>query len=113
MARISRVENGHIMSMNQPMPYPSPSYDWQSFDQPEPSKRTQYPIVTKLQQYGLSHEVVTDWNDVYARLAAIGWQRFDGDVWTIQLTARPGYYVTSEQINAYGLTGNSEFPPLG
>jgi hypothetical protein len=71
-----------------------------------------YPMIWRDQQYGLFHEVVTDWHDIYALLAAIGWQRYDGDVWSIQLTARPGYYVTPEQLTAYGL-GQGDFPPLG
>ncbi len=99
--------------MNQPVPYPSPEQSWVAFDQPEPRLQTNYPIVTKAQQYGLMHEVVVDTHDRYARLSAIGWQRWDGDVWTIQLTARPGYYVTAEQLEAYGMAGDSEFPPLG
>jgi len=81
-----------------------------------PELSTNYPIVTKDQQYGLFHEVVTDWHDIYAVAAAISGYyyepRYEGDVWSIQLTARPGYYVTPQQLEDYGLLGH-DVPPIG
>jgi hypothetical protein len=70
-----------------------------------------YPIVTSDQQYGLFREVVTDW---YATLGQVdNWPHFYGDVWSIQLTARPGYYVDPEMIARYAIDEENEYPPFG
>jgi len=81
-----------------------------------PELSANYPIVTKDQQYGLFHEVATDWHDQYAVWAAFSGPnikpQYTGDVWSIQLTARPGYYVTPQQLENYGLMDH-DVPPLG
>lgn len=82
--------------------------------------RANYPIVSCAQQYGLFNEVRTDWNGVGSQL----WESvrgqfvngdisfYPGDVWSIQLSARPGYYVTSEQLEELGYS-EEDFPPMG
>lgn len=68
---------------------------------------TVYPMVSFDQQYGLFHEVVVDQLSDLHRVD--NWPHYNGDVWTIQLTARPGYYVTPEQMENYAI-GPSDGP---
>jgi hypothetical protein len=89
--------------------------------------RTIYPIVNSTQQYGLFNEVKTDWyglgSQMWASCRGMGMgtgkiaqhgdvNQFTGAVWSIQLTARPGYYVTPEQLLAMGYD-DDDFPPIG
>lgn len=70
---------------------------------------TVYPIVTRDQQYGLFNEVVTDW---YGRDSGI-WGKgghgpaawldkpvYNGEVWSLQRNALPGYYTSPQQLVA-------------
>lgn len=77
-------------------------------------RRANYPIVNNVQQYGLFNEVRTDWYGEGSQLwEAWGFPRYDGEVWSIQLTARPGYYVTPEQLESMGYDVEEDFPPFG
>lgn len=55
-----------------------------------------FPLVSNTPAAGLSHEMIVSWTSTWAD----NWPRFDGDVWSIQLTARPGYYVAPEILAA-------------
>jgi len=78
--------------------------------------RANFPIVTNLLTAGLFHEVETDWATTIARRENSmpsegynGWfGAYQGDVWSIQLTARPGYYVTPEQLYNMGLADDPD-----
>jgi hypothetical protein len=89
---------------------------WISYDVDRAERSANYPIVTNDQQRGLYNEVYTDWTDRFAREAAAmgvtSTPQYYGDVWSIQLTARPGYYVSPEQLVAYGLS-QDDTPPWG
>lgn len=76
-------------------------------------RRANYPMVCSDQQYGLFNEVVTDWYGPGSQLyEAVTGQpdqtrgdvaTYSGEVWSIQLTARPGFYVTPQQLEIMGL----------
>lgn len=75
--------------------------------------RANFPIITHIQQHGLCHEVnVCNDEAVFVvgqRFAANAYETFmngyAGDVWSIQLTARPGYYVAPEIQMQLGWAG--------
>lgn len=52
--------------------------------------------------YGMSREMRVDWTQTVLMGENDGWPRFDGDVWSIQLTARPGHYVSPEILYEIG-----------
>lgn len=82
--------------------YPRPSYYG--------GLLTVYPIVTKDQQYGLFGEVMTDWYGPDSGIAAnkggkgpAAWadkRVYNGEVWTVQRDALPGYYTQPQQLTA-------------
>lgn len=83
--------------------------------------RANYPIVNSTQQYGLFNEVQTDWLGDKAQV----WESqrgmdysgdvpsYNGAVWSIQLTARPGYHVSSEQLEQMVYSDEEDYPPYG
>lgn len=84
--------------------------------------RANYPIVSQAIPFGLFNEVVTDWDgpgsQLYESVRTTPMeqrgdvQMYAGNVQSIQLTARPGYYVSPQFLEAIGYE-DDEFPPIG
>lgn len=80
----------------------APSLEWTGYGTGTPEERAVYPIVHQL-THANAREMRVDWYDAICRgLGQITPYHFDGNVWTIQLTARPGYYVAPEIQQAMG-----------
>lgn len=54
---------------------------------------------------GMSREMWVSWGQPWACGQGFGWPRYNGDVFSIQLTARPGYYVAPDVMAAWAAAG--------
>lgn len=90
------------------------------FEYPNPPDmgglRANTPIVSQDIPYALSHSLKMSWYGPGADLwTSDNWPRYNGDVWTIQLSARPAYYIDPELAILYGLddANMDDFAPQG
>lgn len=60
---------------------------------------------------GMANEMWTDWHQTVALGENVCWPSFTGDVWSIQLTARPGYYVRPELLWEMGYYDDEDTYP--
>ena len=73
--------------------------------------RANYPVLDNLVPDVMA-EVTTSFRTAIALGDGQLTPRFDGDVWSVQLTARPGYYVAPEIQEELGWQ-DGEVPPYG